>query len=232
LSDTILTIALFKNTNGIPTKKAVYKMLDLEKFCSYKTMVVGMNRFAKLAAIILLLLAKAGQQTQHLIKHIDSTDIPVCLNKNAKRHKTMAGLAAWGRSSKGKYFGIKLHLITDLLKKILSFKFTPANVDDREYTEQMLKYIWGIIVADAGYVSEQLAQDIYIEGQRIFIAKPRKNMKKLMTKFQELLYGTRMKIEYNFRDLKMFKGLITSLPRSIDGYLANYVYALLAYQIA
>jgi len=57
-------------------------------------------------------------------------------------------------------------------------------------------------------------------------------MKKIMTKFEEWLYKTRFKIEYNFRDLKLFKGLITSLPRSADGYLANYIYSLLAYQIA
>ena len=29
----------------------------------------------------------------HLVKHTDSTDIPVCLNKNAKHHRTMRGLA-------------------------------------------------------------------------------------------------------------------------------------------
>jgi len=27
----------------------------------------------------------------------------------------------------------------------------------------------------------------------------------------------------------MFYGLITSLPRSVDGYFANYIYSLLAY---
>jgi len=31
--------------------------------------------------------------------------------------------------------------------------------------------------------------------------------------------------------LKMFYGLTTSLPRSAGGYLANYIYSLLAYQI-
>jgi hypothetical protein len=28
---------------------------------------------------------------------------------------------------------------------------------------------------------------------------------------------------------KMFHNLVTSLPRSVDGYIANYSYALLAY---
>ena len=55
-------------------------------------------------------------------------------------------------------------------------------------------------------------------------------MKKLATKFQTWLYGTRMQIELHPRSLKMFYGLVTSMPRSVDGYFANYIYSLLAYQ--
>ncbi|MBI3442601.1 MAG: hypothetical protein HY007_02445 [Candidatus Sungbacteria bacterium] len=56
-------------------------------------------------------------------------------------------------------------------------------------------------------------------------------MGKLITAFQYHLYNTRMLIELNFRNLKMFYGLVTSLPRSIDGYLANYFYSILAYAL-
>ena len=52
------------------------------------------------------------------------------------------------------------------------------------------------------------------------------------TAFQYHLYNTRMLIELNFRNLKLFFGLVTSLPRSINGYLANYLYALLAYALS
>ena len=230
--NSILTISLFKNKYGIPTKKSVYEILGLENKCSYKTLVVNMNRFAPLAAAILALIMKMNRQNSHLVKHIDSTDIPVCLFKNAHKHKTMKALSAFARNSKGTYFGLKLHLISDLHRSMLALKFTPANVDDRKPVPDMCEGINGFIIADAGYVSDKLAKEIYEEGKRIFIAKPKKNMKKLMTKFEEMLYKTRFKIEYNFRDLKLFKGLLTSMPRSVDGYLANYIYSLLAYQIA
>ena len=228
----ILAIALFKNKHGIPTKKSVYEILDLKDKCSYKTLVVNINRFAPLAAAIIALIMKMNRRDSHLVKHIDSTGIPVCLFKNAKKHKTMKGLAAFSKNSKGVYYGLKLHLISDLHRSILALKFTPANTDDRKPVPDMCKGINGFIIADAGYISDKLAREICIEGKRIFIAKPRKNMKKLMTKFEEALYKTRFRIEYNFRDLKMFKGLITSMPRSADGYSANYIYSLLAYQIA
>ena len=225
----VISVALFKQKNGIPTKKAVYEILKLK--CSYKTAVVNLNRWYYLAAIILLLLMKINRRSQHVIKHIDSTDIPVCLFKSANAHKTMKELASFGRSSKGIYFELKLHIITDLKRKLLSIRFTSGNVNDREMVMPMSKEIYGILIADAGYISKKLSKEFYQEHKRILLAKPRVNMKKIITKFQELLYQTRMLIELNFRNLKMFYGLITSLPRSVDGYLANYIYSLLACQI-
>lgn len=144
----------------------------------------------------------------------------------------MKGLAQFGRNSKGIFFGLKLHMISDYRRKILSIIFTAGNIDDRKVVIKLSREITGILIGDAGYIKKQLQQEFYEEGKRIMIAKPRANMKKIMTEFEEKLYQTRMLIELNFRNLKMFYGLITSLPRSIDGYLANYIYSLLAYQIA
>lgn len=230
--DEIIALSLFKQTHNIATKKSIYRMFKNNLNCSYKTMVVNMNQRSILAAAIIVLLMKMNRKNQHLIKHIDSTDIPVCLFKNANAHKTMKGLAQFGRSSKGTFFGLKLHIVTDLKRKLLSLKFTAGNIDDREVVLELTEEIIGFLIADAGYIKDKLQKEYYEERKRIMIAKPRKNMKKLMTKFEQKLYDTRMLIELNFRNLKMFYGLITSLPRSIDGYLSNYIYSLLAYQIA
>jgi len=143
----------------------------------------------------------------------------------------MKGLAKFGHNSKGTYFGLKMHLITDLKRRILRVIFTAGNRDDREMVIPLSKDLIGIFMADAGYISKDLAREFYQEHKRYFIAKPKANMKKMMTKFQEMLYQTRALIEVNFRDLKLFYGLVASLPRSVDGYLANYIYSLLAYQI-
>lgn len=230
--DDVLTLSLFKQANGITTKKSIYRIFQDNLNCSYKTLIVSMIRWAHLAAVILTLIMKSNRRNQHLIKHIDSTDIPVCLFKNAHRHKIMKGLAQFGRSSKGVFYGLKLHIITDLKRKLLSIKFTAGNIDDRELVFELTAEIAGILIADNGYLKRELQRAYYQENKRIMIVKPRKNMKKLMTKFEEMLYGTRMLIELNFRSLKMFCGIITSLPRSVNGYLANYIYSLLAYQIA
>lgn len=225
----IITLALYKQTQNIQTKIAIWK--DFQPPCSYKTVVVNMNRYAMLALFVLLQIFKMNRLNAHIVKHTDSTDIPVCLNKNARSHKTMSGLATWGYSGKGHYYGIKLHLTSDLNRKILAIRFSPANTHGTKIFMKLNADLDGIFVADAEFISEKLSREFYQEYKRVLFARPRKNMKKLITAFQYHLYNTRMLIELNFRNLKMFFGLITSLPRSINGYLANYFYSILAYAL-
>ena len=135
----------------------------------------------------------------------------------------------WGNSGKGSFYGLKLHLTSDLNRKILTVYFTPGNIDDRTGFKKMNKDLKGIFVADAGYISKELEQEFFIENERLVLIRPRKNMKKIATMIQRKIYDTRMIIEINFRNLKMLYGLITSLPRSIDGYLSNYTYSILSY---
>jgi hypothetical protein len=228
--DTV-TLALYKQASTRSTKKSLWNdYKDILK-CSYKTLVVNLNRFFLLAMVILLQILRSNKNHAHIIKHTDSTDIPVCLNKNAGYHKTMSALASWGHSGKGLYYGLRLHLTSDLLRRILSFSFTPANSGERKQFLKLNKDLEGIFIADAGYTSKELEKEFYIEYRRILFAKPRRNMKKMMTKFQQRLYDTRMIIELNFRNLKMLFGLITSFPRSVDGYIANYIYSILAYAL-
>jgi len=225
----ILTLGLFKQFGQIATKKKLYEIMNLN--CSYKTLVVLLNRFAYLALMILHLLMKMNKKIQHLVKHIDSTALPVCLNKNTKYHKTMKDYAQWGNSGHGWFYGLKLHIITDLLDRLLSMGLTTGNTDDRKMVIPLSKEIFGFLIGDAGYVSKELMKQFYQTSKRVFIVKPYKNMKKLASELDTWLYDTRWQIEFNFRNLKMFFGLVTSLPRSVKGYLANYIYSILAYTL-
>jgi hypothetical protein len=212
-----IALSIFKQNAGIPTKKKIFEIFQPKE--SYKTLCVEMNRFALQALMVVNAILKWNQKHAHIIKHTDSTDIPVCLNKNAKHHKTM----------KGMYYGLKMSITADLRRNLLAVSFGTGNSDDRKTFKKMNKNLNGIFVADAGYLSKDLEKDFYEENKRILFTKPRANMKKMITAFQYHLYNTRMLIELNFRNLKMFYAFITSLPRSIDGYLANYIYSLLAF---
>lgn len=223
----IISLGLFKQANGIKTKQSVFNIMKPK--CSYKTFVVNVNRFTLAATLILRAILKWNQSRAHLVKHTDSTDVPVCLTKNGKRHKTMRGLAEWGYSAKGWFYGLKMTITTDLRRNLLAVKFGSGNANEREVFKKLNEDLFGIFIADAGFISKDLEREFYIEHKRVLFAKPRANMKRLATDWQNALYDTRMVIELNFRNLKQFYNLETSLPRSIDGYLGNYVYSLLAY---
>ena len=226
----IISLGIFWKKQGIITKKSLYDMFV--PTCTYKTLVVLLKKFIKEILQILIILMKELRKSAHLVKHTDSTDIPVCLNKNAKHHKTMMSLSSWGHSGKGLYYGIKMNITTDLKGRLLAFHFASGNGDDRKAFAKMNEKLYGIFVADAGYISEDLARSFFVENRRILFAKPRANMKKLATELNNQLYDTRMLIEQHFRNLKEFYLFVTHLPRSIDGYFGNYFYALLAYVLA
>lgn len=226
----VITLALYKHTQGIPTRKQIYN--DFKPPCTYKTFNESINRLLPAILRVLLVLIALNRKTAHFIKYTDATDIAVCRNKNAKYHKTMSGLAQWGRGSKGFYYGLKLHVTTDFDGRLLAITFTSANVDDRKPFMELNKRLKGLFIADAGYVSDTLATAFHVEGERLLMAKPKANMKKLATPLQHVLYSTRSKVESIFNNTKKFRGLVSSLPRSIDGYLSNYVCALLAEVLA
>lgn len=227
--ETTISLGIFKHQNGIPTKKSIWRIFKENLKCSYKTLVVNLNKLSLYALLILNSILQRNRKHSHPVKHTDSTDIPVCLNKNAKNHKTLNGLASWGHSGKGFFYGLKMTITTDLKKQMLGVKFSSGNSNDREIFKKINKDMVGILVADAGYISKDLEREFYIENKRILFARPKANMKRIATEWQLALYETRMLIELNFRNLKMFYNLETSLPRSIDGYFGNYVYALLAF---
>lgn len=200
--------------------------------CSYKTFVVSLNKSAILAKQILEKLMAAFATEAHPIKYTDSTDLPVCLKKNADKHRVMAGLAELGRSSKGWFHGLKMTLTRDFDGRWLGLRFTGANANDRDIFRSINKHLTGILVGDAGYVSKQLEKDMYIEGKRIALIRPYRTMKRLATLFQLAIYKGRFKIEFDFRCLKLFHGLVTSMPRSVNGYLANYLHSILSFVLA
>jgi hypothetical protein len=227
-----LAIALYRHTSTRATKKSVWEDFKNVLDCSYKTLVMAINRVAIWSMKILFIITRIGKKLGAPVKYTDATDIPVCLKKNGDSHRTMQGIAKLGHSSKGWYFGLKMTMTRDMYGNILGLKFTAPTKNDRDIFRDINKDIFGAIVADAGYVSKKLEKDMNIDCKRWILLRPYKSMKKLATKWQEKLYRSRFQIEFDFRSMKMFHGLVSSLPRSVDGYIAHYMNSILSFVIA
>lgn len=141
----------------------------------------------------------------------------------------MKNLSSRSKSTTGWLYGLKLHIMSDLIGNILKIKFTTANIDDRVILKHFLESISNsIILADAGYISKEL-ENLATEKNNILLTCKRKSMKKLASYFDIWFLNLRPRIEFIFSFLKERLGLITSLPRSVDGYLAHYVHVLFGY---
>lgn len=226
----IVTCIIFKQRQNIATKKSLYEIL--EPPCSYNRFVAALNRAGKYLASIITSVINFLRKESHIIKFTDSTELPVCLLKNSGHHRTMKGLSAMSKSSKGWFYGLKLHLSADVEGRVLGFKLTPGNSDDRKIFRRMNEKLRGLFVADAGYISKELEKAFFIENERALFTAARVNMKKLASPFQIAILNLRMKIEVHFRMLKVCYGLVTSFPRSIDGYLTHYLAAIAAHLLA
>src|SRR3989344_3833216 len=161
-----LTLALYHHASTRATKKSVWHDFRERLQCSYKTLAVDMNEASVIALRLLFRIMRLNKEQAHPVKYTDATDLPVCLKKNADKHKTMAGLADFGHSSKGWFYGLKLTYVRDHDGRLLNFCITPPSVNDRDLLRSLNADLNGILVADAGYVSKQLEQDMHIEGKR------------------------------------------------------------------
>ena len=226
----VVTAAIFKQEQNIATKKSLYEIL--EPPCSYNRFVAALNRAGKYLAAIIASIVNLLRKEARLIKFTDSTELPVCLLKNSSRHKTMKMFSRHSRSSKGFFYGLKLHLSADVEGRVLAFKLTPGNSDDRKIFRKMNEKLKGLFGADAGYISGDLEKDFFIENERAVFITPRANMRKVATPFEIAVLNLRMKIEAHFRMLKVCYGLVTSFPRSIDGYITHYLAAVTAHLLA
>lgn len=163
------------------------------------------------------------------ISFIDSTSVAVFHVKRAKAHRTFRGLADWGKSSVGWYFGFKLHLVINDRGELLAATLTPDHTDDRKAVPEMTKDLIGELFGDRGYISQALFESLFERGLEL-ITKRRKNMKNtLMPLLDKILLRKRPIIETLNDQLKNICQIEHSQHRSPFNFLVNLVSGPIAY---
>lgn len=201
-------------------------------FQTYFPNLVSYNRFVELEKSALIPLCwylhlRPRQSTG--INFIDSTSLEICLNYRAKRNKVFKGLANWGKSSVGWYFGFKLHLIINEFGEIISFMITPANVDDRKPVPEMTKNFFGKLFGDRGYISQKLFE-LLLQQNIQLITTLKKNMKnRLIPIIDKILLRKRSLIETVNDQLKNISQIQHTRHRSVCNFMVNVIAGLIAY---
>ena len=129
------------------------------------------------------------------------------------------------------FFGFKLHLIINEKGEILNFMLTPGDIDDREPLkyENFVKEIYGKLVADKGYISKELFNELFVNGIQL-VTKIKNNMRNcLMSVADKVLLRKRALIESTNDELKNIAQIEHSRHRSVSNFLVNAVAAIAAY---
>ena len=228
----ILTIVLLYHQSPCKNFKYFYmSYLQLYKsdlsIPSYSRFVVLKSRI--LSYLILLLEWYSYQAKITGVSYIDSTPIAVCHPKRISRNKVFGDIATLAKSTKGWFFGLKLHLLINETGEIQGLKLTKGNVDDRSPVPELTKRITGLLFGDKGYLKQELFFDLYNKGLKL-VTGIKKNMKnKLMPLIEKVLLRKRSIIETVFSVLKGSFEIEHTRHRSIWNAFVHILSALVAY---
>jgi hypothetical protein len=164
------------------------------------------------------------------LSFIDSTSLEVCHNARIHNHKVFAGLARRGFTSTGWFFGFKLHLVCNDHGELLAFHLSSGNLDDRKPVPRLLKYLFGKVYGDKGYLSQPLFEHLMRTFNIQLITKLKSNMKnRIMPIFDRLMIRKRAIIETIIDQLKNISQIEHSRHRSVPNFVVNVLCGLIAY---
>jgi IS5 family transposase len=160
----VITIALLQNCFGCDTLKQAYKLVRdnwrsaFPHLVSYKQWMQRLHALSGLAGQLLRSVALKLEEADNFYL-LDSKPVPVC---HPVRHGRVRLLredgAYFGKTSKGWFFGFKLHLLVAERGHVLGACLTPGNWDDRDPALALcLATEGGAVLADLGYRGEELA---------------------------------------------------------------------------
>jgi transposase len=104
---------------------------------------------------------------------MDSKPIPLCLPLRHGRVRLLRDEGAhFGKTSKGWFFGFKLHLIRDVTGRILNVLLTPGNWTDTAAALALgYNVASGVVLADLGYRGDAIQDLRWEEADLLLLTK-------------------------------------------------------------
>jgi len=229
----IMTIIIYFHQSHYRNFKAYYREHVCQHLQAEFPNLVSYERFVSLMPSVL---GPLSAYLQSLYGHcqglsfIDSTALRVCDNHRIHNHKVFATIAQRGKGSMDWFYGFKLHLVINQCGELLACQITSGNVDDRQPVPILAKHLFGKLIADRGYISQALSEQLRETFDIQLITKLRKNMKnRLLPLIDKLLLRKRAIIESVVDQLKNISQIEHTRHRSPINCFINIIAGLIAY---
>ncbi len=235
LSSTEVVAILVYNTMVLHQKtlKDIWNMLKLYHtkdfhVPAYNTFVEEVHRALPLMEELL-----AQSLVPAKLNFVDSTFLEVCTLDRAKRYKVAPQRVAFGKNHQGWHFGFKLHAAINYQGLLASIYLTPGNEHDAQQLIALVRDSTTMFVGDSTYNARMIREYMWKVHKVIVLAPPHYKQKtKVATWWQLKLLSMRSKIESVFDILKQHLHLVSSFPRSLNGYRVHFSRVLLGYQLS
>ena len=219
----MLTIALLQGVFEVATLKQTYRLVAQ----NWRTAFPSLSSYKQWLARVHQLLAQVGKLLATTCTHswqaprlylIDSKPIPFCQPIRHGRVRLLRNeWAYFGKSSKGWFFGFKLHLLRHIDGRVLNIILTPGNCDDRLPALALVQAVsGGITLGDLGYRGPECATDLAEEADMLLITRDQAPAHRF------LLSQVRQQVETTFSQLwrkfvdRVFSRLWTGLWNTLQ----------------
>ena len=173
------------------------------------------------------------------LRLVDSAPITICTYTRGSRCKTVPldwrdewfGVCT---SKKSKFFGLRCHMTVTLDQMIDSWLLAPGSYDDRKPMIALLEDRHGLgVIGDKGYVSEDLDDRLWEEGEHLMLALKKDNQKKQWPAgIQKILGYLRHRVETAFSVLTTAFNFERPRSRSLSGLINRTTTKILAYTLS
>lgn len=137
-------------------------------------------------------------------------------------------------SKKSKFFGPRCHVTTTLDQMIDTWLLAPGSYDDRKPMAALLENQQGLgVIGDKGYVSQDLADRLWEEGEHLLLALKRDNQKvQWPSGIQKILGYLRHRVETVFSVLTTVFNFERPKSRSLSGLINRVTTKILAHTMS
>lgn len=203
----VLTVALLQGAFQVASLKQTYCLVQANfrsAFPCLPTYAEWLRRLHQLSVHVgLLLEATSASDSRAAFYLVDSKPIPLC---HQLRHGRVRLLredgARFGKSSKGWFFGFKLHALGHITGRFLNIMLLPANCDDREPLLALCEGSdGGILLGDLGYCGKRAAESMAQEAEVLLITrKDAPAQKKLLSQVRQAIETSFSQLWHQFID--------------------------------
>src|SRR3954465_10553376 len=225
----VLTLALSQGCLGVASLKQTYRLIAhnyrsaFPCLCSYPPWIARLQSLtAQINALLITTTQIPAESPAFYL--IDAKPLPVC---DRLRHGRVRLLredgAYWGKTSKGWFFGFKLHALRHINGRIVNLILTPGNWDDRAPVLALLEGVeGGVTLGDLGYRGKQRAEEWGEEvGMLVLTGADAPEKKFLLAQVRQAIETSFSQLWYKFLD-RIFSRSCRGLWNTVQLKLIHY----------